>query len=390
MSFVNQIDAAFEEAKNSKEETKTSNEVDNTTEETKESSLTENDQLDATTEEAPIVEDATKEEESQLTEPTAAKEEEPKQPEVDYESYVKENGYISKGDYEAKVSEYEQKIASFESSKVDDPLINTLIERKQKGLPIDVNFLIEQTIDYDSIDTSNMDVAKNVVKKGLINEGYSPEEADLEIEVRYENLTDYEEGDREYDRAVKKLTLDANKTRKTLKEYQQQNRLPESKERQEQQEAQQKREQEIQRWRDDWSQKIPKNVSEYNKLEIKNGEDVIAYDMSEQDKTFIQNELHRKIVEGVDLNYTAKYFDEQNRSWDVNQMIQDEAWGNSDIRGRLLAKALNEVGASKADEAISRVKNTKLEVNSEQKEVSPKETKEKKMNSMAEFLLGRT
>jgi len=302
---------------------------------------------------------------------------------VDYESYVKENGYISKDEYEEKL----QKLNEYESKRSEDPFLNAILERYEDG-SLTFDWLANQTIDYDSIDESNTNAAKELIKRSMALNGLDEDEIEFEISDKYEDLFsgDYDKEDKEYQRALKRFEFDARKAKRTLKDAQEKNRLPESKQSAKIAEQQKAYEERVNSWKENWNKTIPSKVKDFSELKLNLNEGgEFKYELSAQDKKWVEKSLSNRIVEGLDTNFTAEYFDQKSNTWDVDKMIGDTLWKNSDIRGRFIEKILNESNAKKADEVVSTIKNTKAPSQASTESNNSDDSADK----LGNFMLGR-
>lgn len=323
-------------------------------------------------------------EEEVVEQPVAEKEVEEHETEVsvptdhiqpNYDDYIEKNGYKSKEEFEelsAKYQEVEQKLATLnQEPQIDDPLFQAIKQRYISGEGIDMNYLRQQLIDYDSYDANNADHAKGLIMEGLLSEGMTPEEAQLEWDYKYGDMSEYDPDEREYKKLEQKMKLEANRFKRELKKAQQENRLPNSDYAQKQQEERARVEQAQKQWKDNWTQTIPNEIGKIDGLSLR---DDITYQLSESDKASLQSELKKKVIDEMDFNFTGKYFDEKKRTWDVSSMIEDVAWGSKSIRGKLLEKLATETKSEGSDDILKVTKNAQTETKSVQEiEKSPEE-----------------
>ena len=204
-----------------------------------------------------------------------------------------------------------------------------------------MDFLKRQSVDYDKLDVDNAgDAIDLLTMEMVIKEGVSTEEAAFMVNRKFKDLKDLDEDDEDWKASKMESKFGAQKAKKFLKENQDKDRLPNPGSAKNDQnkidvETRQKE------WKDGWTEKIPEEISKAGALDI-NGTN---YDLSEEDKKSIASTLSSRIVEGLDLNYTKKYYDKTSNTWDVQKMIADEAWKNEGIRGRIL----NKLAGNKAD-----------------------------------------
>lgn len=287
----------------------------------------------------------------------------------DYEEYIKENGYISKDEHEqlqARIQELENSSGKFE---IEDPLLKALFEKYEAGEEITLDYLQLQTTDFESMSD------EEVIKRNLMRQGYSSQDAQDEIDLMFEDLRDYDPEDREYKRAERKRRLEANKARREMEAYKEANKLPNSQARQEAVEAQRQQQEFQQNWQQTWSNAIPKETEKLNEVSL--GED-LSYEVSKEDKKLIQRRLHKSIVEGFDMNLAGQYWN--GTTWDINSMMVDEMWRTPEIRERMLSKFTNEVESKGSEKIIKEIKNAKVSNQVGQDEVAKSE-RDKKNNA---------
>lgn len=125
-----------------------------------------------------------------------------------YESWAKDNGYISPEDYEDKLQD------ELSKSKLS-PTLQKYKELEDAGYDItDPNFMQKVNRDYSKYDTDNLNDAMEVLI--LREKERNPNQTDAKIrrkiELRYEELfsDEYSKEDREYERAMIKMSDDAN------------------------------------------------------------------------------------------------------------------------------------------------------------------------------------
>jgi hypothetical protein len=187
----------------------------------------------------------------------------------------------------------------------------------------------------------------------VIKDGISQEQAEFKVGREYKDLRDLDPEDDDYKDSLRALGFASQDSKKYLKEAQDKDRMPSPGSSKMNQKSEEIKAQQNE-WKQNWSENIPKEITKASSLDV-NGTN---YDLSDEDKKSIESTLKSRIVEGFDLAYTGKYFDESSRTWDVQKMIADEAWKNSGIRGRILSKLAGNKVAEGSRKAVSTVKNT--------------------------------
>lgn len=401
--FLGQIGDAF---RNNAEETKTDdNQLEAATEQ--DSSLTEEktsqEEVVAETQEEvteAVAEEATEEEvstdpqlkavsEETTEEPEAKAEdtttEEAQTQEVDYDSYIQENGYKSPDEY----SELETQLEEYKGVKeiLEDDLISTLIERKKRGLPIDINYLYQQSIDYDSLDVNNLDIAKELIMQNTaINEGIDQELVRKKVERKFRELSNYDPDEEEYKDILDDIQYEAAKAKINLKKIQQENKLPESaaavNQGPTQEQVQAQYEQQLNDWKKRISSEVKTGVDGYSEVTLGEGDNSVTYELSAQDKKSVEKWLKSEVIDKGNLGYTQRYFD--GKGWDTAKMVEDAIWMNSDIRGRAIEKLINTSAANGGEKVVNTIKNTKVD-----KKVEHQPTdEEKRKEALARQTLG--
>jgi hypothetical protein len=277
----------------------------------------------------------------------------PEAPKVDHSTYIKDNGYVSKDEAQA----LRNKIAEFEANTqepITDDFVNAIIAKHRAGEKVDMNYLKRQSVDYDTLDTENIEDAKDLVAmKMSIKDGISIDEAKFKVGREYRELRDLDPEDEDYIDSKKALGFASKEAKGFLVENQKNDRLPKPGSAKDTS-SREKGEADKATWRTNWSAGIPDEISKASTLDV-NGTD---YTLSPEDKKDIEVTLKARIVEGLDTTYTGRYFDRDSRTWDVQKMIADEAWKDEGIRGRMLSKVAGNSRAAGSREVAENVKNT--------------------------------
>ena len=249
-------------------------------------------------------------------------------------------------------------------------------------------------MDYDSIDVSNTTNAKAVIKERLIREeGMDEGDADYVISRDYKNLDKFDAEDDEYKDAEKELKFNANRAIKFLKKDQADNRLPESNSISKQEEAarnQKNYEENVKNWKSNITELTNNTIEDFSKLTMDTGKGAeINYELSETDKKILRGYFQSEVVGKVDLAHTEKYFDGQKGSWNVDKMVSDAIWNNSDIRGRVLKKRDEMIRSEGTSAAVDVIKNTKSQAAAHNDTASAEEKQTEQANSFYQKILNR-
>jgi hypothetical protein len=238
--------------------------------ETSESSLTDQTQTEGTEEEQAQEEETSQERsESQLQDQSTASQESTPESDKDFDARAKEwaskNGYMTDDEVEDLKFDIREELEKEYSSKQSShsEFIQKMIEMEQKGYDVaSPSFWAAQSRSLDSVSVDSTESAVSVIVEAeKLNNPYMEESLiKEELEDDYEALFsgDYSEGDKEYDRAKRKLKAKALKSLDVIKNKYSEMKLPENPVRKAQAEAGQMKQ--------EWDAVKPKAERQFNRL----------------------------------------------------------------------------------------------------------------------------
>ncbi len=132
---------------------------------------------------------------------------------------IQEEGYAKREEIEKELSE---------KPITDNDFISELLKLDKEGVDVSKSFLKEYLTDYDKYSTDNVSDAVELVKRQIMEtEGLDELDAKFEIEDKYAALFDeYDKDSPEYERAKRRLSIEAKKYLKSKKEQQSKLSLP--------------------------------------------------------------------------------------------------------------------------------------------------------------------
>jgi len=132
---------------------------------------------------------------------------------------IQEEGYAKREEIEKELSE---------KPITDNDFISELLKLDKEGVDVSKSFLKEYLTDYDKYNSDNVSDAVELVKRQIMEtEGLDELDAKFEIEDKYAALFDeYDKDSPEYERAKRRLSIEAKKYLKSKKEQQSKLSLP--------------------------------------------------------------------------------------------------------------------------------------------------------------------
>lgn len=133
---------------------------------------------------------------------------------------LQEEGYVKREDIEKEFSE---------KPITENDFISELLKLDKEGVEVNKSFLMEYLTDYDSYKPDSVSDAVELVKRQIMeSEGLDELDAKFELEDKYAALFDdaYDSDSPEYERAKRRLSIEAKKYLKAKKEQQSKLTLP--------------------------------------------------------------------------------------------------------------------------------------------------------------------
>jgi hypothetical protein len=230
-------------------------------------------------------------------------------------------------------------------------LVAKLDELVKKGVNVDKNFILDQMVDYNGFDHSNVDQALELVKRQIRLEDpeITDKEMEWELRDRYKlNEDDYSE--EEIERSIARLGRDARKAKKSLIDNQQANALPPGGIDPEKQRIQEEQAREA---KQKVNSLLEGRLTEYEKESIKIGNETFDYKFTDKTRSLLRND-----VLNTDKRY-MRYIGADGKI-DTKQLAIDEAWANPTIRQEMLNAFLKQATSTGSKEVVSDLKNSNM------------------------------